>query len=96
LVFHACADIYLNGNWVKATPAFNVELCEHLGVQPMEFDGIHDSIFQQYDKKGEVFMEYLHDYGTFHDVPHDMFVMLLHKNYPHFFVKSEDKAMINV
>ena len=93
LVFHACSEIYLNGNWVKATPAFNIELCEHLGVQPMEFDGVNDSIFQQYDEKGEMFMEYLKDYGTFHDVPHDMFVMLLHQYYPHFFVKTEDKAM---
>ena len=95
LVFHACCEMYLNGKWVKATPAFNVELCNHLGVKPMDFDGEHDSIFQQYDEKGELFMEYLKEYGSFHDVPHDMFVMLLHQNYPHFFTQSEDKAMVN-
>ncbi len=94
LVFHACCDIYLNGKWVKATPAFNVELCHHLGVAPLEFDGVNDSIFQQYDSAGGVFMEYLRDYGTFHDVPHDMFVMLLKKNYPDFFQTQEEKAML--
>jgi transglutaminase-like putative cysteine protease len=93
LVFHACCDVYLDGLWVKATPAFNKELCDKLGVQPLEFDGVQDSIFQQFDKKGQQFMEYLHDYGTFHDVPHDMFVRMLRHHYPHFFEKSEDKAM---
>lgn len=94
LVFHACAEMYLNGQWVKATPAFNLELCQYLGVEPLEFDGVHDSIFQQYDKKGEQFMEYLKEYGSFHDVPHDMFVMLLHQHYPHFFKGQEEKAMM--
>ncbi len=93
LVFHACSEMYLNGKWVKATPAFNLELCEHLGVPPLEFDGINDSIFQQYDDSGGLFMQYLRDYGTFHDVPHDMFVMLLKKSYPHFFLKQEEKAL---
>lgn len=96
LAFHACTEVFLNGKWIKATPAFNKELCDHLGVQALEFDGIQDSIFQQYDSKGELFMEYLKDYGTFHDIPHDMFVMLLHQHYPHFFLQAEDKAMLKV
>jgi transglutaminase-like putative cysteine protease len=94
LVFHACSEIYLEEKWVKATPAFNSDLCRYLGVEPLEFDGKNDSIFQQYDEKGENFMEYLKDYGTFHDIPHDMFVMLLKQNYPHFFIGQEDVAMI--
>lgn len=95
LAFHACTDIYLNNDWVKATPAFNKELCDKLGVATMEFDGLSDSIFQQYDEKGEMFMEYLKDYGSFHEIPHDMFVKILHDRYPHFFTKNQDKAMIN-
>lgn len=95
LVFHACTDIYIDDNWIKATPAFNKELCEHLNVKPLEFDGVTDSIFQQYDNNNAAFMEYLKDYGSFHDVPHDMFVKLLHENYPHFFSdKQQDKAMM--
>lgn len=93
LVFHACVEIYLNETWVKATPAFNDALCAYLGVKPLEFDGVNDSIFQQYDDKGDTFMEYLKDYGTFHDIPHDMFVMLLKQSYPHFFEQYFDKAM---
>lgn len=92
LVFHACAEVYLNEKWVKATPAFNKELCDHLKVAPIEFDGMNDSIFQQYDSEGHQFMEYLQDYGTFHDIPHDMFVKRLHEAYPHFFREREDSA----
>jgi hypothetical protein len=38
-------------------------------------------------------MEYLKDYGSFHDAPHDMFVMLLKQYYPHFFSSQWVKAM---
>ena len=96
LVFHACSEVFLNEKWIKVTPAFNIELCQYLSVPPLEFDGENDSIFQQYDSTGGLFMEYLKDYGSFHDVPHDMFVRLLHQSYPHFFEKHEDKAMVNM
>ena len=96
LAFHACCDVYIDGKWVKATPAFNIELCEHLGVEPLEFDGENDSVFQEYNKSGGMFMEYLKNYGTFHDIPHDMFVMVLHQNYPQFFQNSESKAIVKI
>lgn len=85
IVFHGCNELLLDGKWVKCTPAFNKDLCDHLGVPVLEFDGEQDSIFQAYDKEGNVFMEYLHHYGSFHDMPHDMFVMELERHYPHFF-----------
>ena len=73
---------------VKATPVFNKELCEKLGVQPLEFDGENDSIFQTSDKKGNPFMEYTHNYGTFSDVPLGRFKEALQTNYPHLFKKQ--------
>ena len=89
LTFHACTDIYLEGKWVKATPAFNKELCNKQGVPVLEFDGKTDSIFQQFDEHGNKFMEYLQDFGSFHDIPHDMFVAQLKKHYGHFFQNEE-------
>lgn len=95
LTMHACTDIYLNEKWVKATPAFNKALCDKLGVPVLEFDGENDSIFQQFDENGNQFMEYLHDFGTFHDIPHDMFVAQLKKHYGHFFEHEENyRAML--
>jgi hypothetical protein len=83
LVFHGAAEMYLEGQWIKGTPAFNKKLCDFLGVDAIEFDGRSDAIFQEYDRKGNVFMEYLHDYGAFDDMPYQMFLDELDKHYPH-------------
>src|SRR4030067_265056 len=42
-------EFYLRGKWVKATPAFNRELCQRHNVPPLEFDGPQDSLFQPYN-----------------------------------------------
>lgn len=83
LVFHGAAEMYLDGQWVKATPAFNKRLCDYLDVDAIEFDGTKDAIFQEYDRTGNVFMEYLHDYGAFDDMPYQMFLDELDRHYPH-------------
>ena len=46
---HGMVDVFLNGKWVKATPAFNKELCEKCDVEPLEFDGTEDSMFQEFN-----------------------------------------------
>lgn len=74
LVFHGYAELFLEGKWVAATPAFNRKLCERLGVEPLVFDGRHNSIFQQYDANGGLFMEYVHDYGSFADIPYELMI----------------------
>ncbi len=93
---HGFTELYLNGKWVKATPAFNQSLCEKLGVAPLEFNGLEDSIFQEYDQhegNEKKFMEYLHDHGTFDDVPRELILSLLRKHYPHFFEEGAQKAL---
>lgn len=85
LVFHGASEMFLNGKWVKATPAFNQSLCKHLGVAPLEFDGTTDSIFQEFNSSGNVFMSYLHDYGAFADLPYEIYIGELEKHYPHVF-----------
>jgi transglutaminase-like putative cysteine protease len=69
-VYHAYTELYLEDKWVKATPAFNSLLCRISGVEPLEFDGRNDSIFQQFDKKGNKFMDYINDRGSFADLPY--------------------------
>jgi len=67
--WHSYADIWINGKWVKATPAFDRELCVRIGIPPLEFDGRSDSLFQPLDAEGRRRMEYVNDRGTFTDVP---------------------------
>jgi hypothetical protein len=69
--WHGYTAIYLNGAWIKATPAFNIELCEKFKLKPLEFDGLKDSIFHPFDLAGNKHMEYLKFRGEYPDVPID-------------------------
>lgn len=82
---HGYAEVYLNERWVKCTPAFNKELCERLGVAPLEFDGVNDSLFQAYDREEGGYMSYLEDFGTFSDLPVGFLESTMQKEYPHLF-----------
>lgn len=84
LVPHGYVEVWLNERWVKATPAFNKKLCDHLNVNPLEFDGKNDSIFQEFDKEGGKFMEYLEEYGDFDELPLDFMLALWEQHYPGF------------
>lgn len=83
LAFHGCTEIWLNDEWLKATPAFNTSLCNRLGVEPLEFNGREDCIFQQFSSDGRRFMEYIQIHGSFEDMPYDLFVAELQKHYGH-------------
>jgi transglutaminase-like putative cysteine protease len=68
-VWHGFAELLLDKRWVKATPAFNRSLCERFGVPTLEFDGLHDSLFQPFDADGNQYMDYIRDHGHFSDLP---------------------------
>jgi len=81
--WHGYTAHYLDGRWVKSTPAFNIELCEKFGLKPLEFDGETDSIFHPLDKAGHRHMEYLHDRGEFAEPPLDRMLATFVREYPH-------------
>ncbi len=93
LVFHGYTELFLNGKWLKATPAFNASLCKKLNVTPLEFDGENDSVFQQFNENGTKFMEYLHDYGTFAELPFDTMIAEWKKYYPQAFLKASQEKL---
>lgn len=94
-VYHGYVELYLSNGWVKASPTFHRELCERFGVPPLEFDGIHDAVFQAYvppsytgstDDLGKVseprrFMEYLDFHGSRIDVPLDEIIAAWERAY---------------
>lgn len=82
---HGYTELYLEERWVKATPAFNLALCRLFKVEPLAFDGIHDSIFHPHNQQGERYMEYLVDHGQFADLPETLFFDHLRNTYPHLF-----------
>lgn len=68
-VFHGFTEFWLAGRWLKATPAFNIELCERFGVRPLEFDGRHDALFHEHAADGRRHMEYVAQRGSYADLP---------------------------
>jgi transglutaminase-like putative cysteine protease len=81
-VWHGYTDIWLDGAWRKATPAFNIELCDRFGLLPLEFDGRVDSIYHPFDRAGHRHMEYVAMHGAFDDVPLDRIVEAFGVHYP--------------
>jgi transglutaminase-like putative cysteine protease len=82
--WHGYTDVYLNRTWVKATPAFNIELCERFRLQPLEFDGLEDSIYHSFDRDGQKHMEYLNYRGEFADLPFEMMMSDFARLHPNF------------
>ena len=81
-IYHGYAELLLEGKWVKATPAFNVELCKRFRVKPLEFDGRADSIFHPFDEQDRRHMEYLRDRGSHADVPVAEIMQAFREAYP--------------
>ena len=93
-VFHGFTELYLGGRWIKATPTFNLSLCEKFSVQPLDFDGTCDAVFHPFDQAGQRHMEYVRDRGSFADLPLEEMSRALHRHYPHLY--DEDGVLIDL
>ena len=80
-VYHGFVEFYLEEKWVKATPAFNRELCEKHKVKPLEFNGREDSLFHPFNQENRKYMEYIEYHGTFADIPVDSIVAAWNEAY---------------
>ena len=83
--FHGYTSIYLEDRWVKATPAFNIELCTKFGLRPLEFNGRDDSLYHEFDMAGNRHMEYLNDRGEYLDLPFEEMTRVFQEHYPNMF-----------
>lgn len=80
---HAYSELFLNGTWVKAAPIFDKKTCIKGGFFPMvEFDGKSDALFAPYDTEGNLFVEYIGDWGTYADVPIKKIDQIFTEKYP--------------
>ncbi len=81
-VFHGYTEMFVNGQWFKATPAFNATLCKRLGVAPLEFDGQSDALLHAFDGSGQQYKEYVVDRGTHADFPFEQMLAAFREHYP--------------
>ncbi len=79
--WHGYTSIFIDGQWVKATPAFNIELCQRFDLKPLDFDGAADSIYHPFDQLGNAHMEYVRCRGEFSDIPLDRIRNTLQRHY---------------
>ena len=82
-IWHGYTALFLYGKWVKATPAFNIELCEKFGLKSLNFNGRQDSIYHSFDLSGNKHMEYLEDHGTYEKFPFETMVAECKQFYGH-------------
>jgi transglutaminase-like putative cysteine protease len=80
--YHGYVEVMPEGQWIKATPTFNVSLCQKLGVPPLEFSGRDDALLQPFDAAGREFMSYIAQHGTFFDVPAKFLIGEMVRLYP--------------
>ena len=72
--WHGFTEIWIDGAWRKATPAFNLSLRQRFGLLPLDFDGLADSIYHPFDAAANRHREYVGQRGSFNDVPLDALV----------------------
>lgn len=93
-VMHGYAELWLEGRWVKATPAFDAELCQRMQVATLDFNGREDSVFHEFNGEGQRHMEYVREHGSFDDVPHEFILRSVTEAYPHL-VENLDSQSFN-
>ena len=91
--YHGYAEVWLDGRWVKATPAFNKELTERFGLKPLEWDAATDSIYHPFDLSGRRHMEYLAYRGVFADIPFDEIRAAFRHYYPRMTRQQEEMPL---
>lgn len=67
--WHGYTELFLDGRWLKASTAFNIELCTRFGVKVLDFDGTGDALLHPFDEAGNRHMEYVRQRGSYDDVP---------------------------
>jgi hypothetical protein len=87
--FHSLVELCLDGKtWLKATPVFNRQLCLLYKITPLDFDGYHDSLHHPFDEQGNKYMEFVHQHGSFDDLPYTWLINGLRKQHPKMFTRE--------
>lgn len=91
-IWHGYVALLVEGKWVKATPAFNIEMCQRFHVQPLEFDGLADSLMHPYDTRNQRHMEYVLQRGESDDLPLEELIADMKATYPRLLAMSGSKS----
>lgn len=91
--WHGYSELHVDGRWLKASSAFNVELCERFGTKVLDFDGTADALMHPFDERGNRHMEYVRQRGSYADLPLDEIFATFDELYrPELFAEAHDPA----
>ncbi len=90
--WHGYTSIYLEAQWVKAPPAFNLELCHKFRLRPLDFNGREDSIYHPLDLEGRRHMEYLNDRGEYAEPPIEQMLETFQRECPNWLMHGDGIA----
>jgi len=83
---HGYSELFLDEKWYKLTPVFDNETAIKNGFVPLiEFDGNSDAMFSPKDMNGNLFVEYIKDYGSYSDLPFSKINKIFEKKYSKFY-----------
>ena len=74
VIQHGYVEVYINGKWIHACPAYDLETCQKHKFVPVDFDGISDAKDSPYDQEGRPHIEHVKDHGHYEDFPWDWIV----------------------
>lgn len=69
--FHGFAELFVDGKWVHASPAYDLATCRRKRFIPVDFDGTNDAKDSQFTEDGEPHIEHVTYHGTYDDFPWD-------------------------
>lgn len=81
-LWHGFSVMWLGDRWLKASPAFNRELCQRFGTRVLEFDGRSDALLHESDLEGNPHMEYVNQRGVYRDLPLAAILATFERHYP--------------
>ncbi|MEE8470103.1 MAG: transglutaminase-like domain-containing protein, partial [Dehalococcoidia bacterium] len=67
--FHGFAELFIDGRWVHASPAYDIATCRRKRFVPVEFDGVNDAKDSRYTEDGEPHIVHLEYHGPYEDFP---------------------------
>lgn len=68
-IYHGLVEMYIGKKWLKATPTFDLKMCQEQHIVPVDFDGSRDAMFHSHNQDGELHIEYVYNHGHYADVP---------------------------
>jgi len=84
--YHGYSEIFLDDKWLKLAPVFDKETAKKAGFLPLvDFDENKNAMFSKYDNEGNLFVEYIKDYGSYPDLPLDTIKKVFREKYGNLF-----------